>query len=56
MDIPIKKVRVLSYRPHQVTYEMVNSSRRVTVPRGRFERRLDLGFYEVLNPELLPHI
>ncbi len=49
-----KPVRIVSWQPHKVVYEDVRTGERVEVPRGYFEKRLEMGRYEVLNPEALP--
>lgn len=48
------RIEILSYKPHRVTYRRVDNDKTYNVPRRRFEQKLDLGFYEVVNPKALP--
>lgn len=51
-----KKVRLLEMKPHKVLVEFVDNGRRVEFPRRSFMRRLDLGLFELVNPEAIPSV
>lgn len=51
-----RKVRLLELKPHKVLVEYVDSGRRVEFPRRSFMRRVDLGLFELVNPEAIPSV
>lgn len=52
----IKKVKLLKLKPHMVLVEFVDTGRRVEFPRRSFMRRLELGLFELVNPEAIPSV
>lgn len=54
MERNSKKIKIIDYRPHLVTYESCEDGELRQVRRQRFENKLALGFYDVLNPRALP--
>lgn len=52
----IKKVRLLSVMPHKVLVLFVDSGQTCEFPRRSFMRRLDLGLFELVNPEAIPSV
>ncbi len=49
----IKKVRIVQMMPQKVRLQILPQGHIVEVPRRAFERRLDMGLYEVVNPDKL---
>jgi len=51
-----KKVKLLEMKPHKVLVEFIDTGRKVEYPRRSFMRRLDLGLFELVNPEAIPSV
>ncbi len=49
----VKKVQIIQMLPQKVRLKLLPKGQVVEVPRRAFERRLDMGLYEVQNPEKL---
>ncbi|GEM_PF-2717642 len=49
----VKKVKILQLHPQKVKLKILPEGYIVELPRRFFEKRLDMGWYEVINPEIL---
>lgn len=56
MEIQPKKVRIVSLKPHKVVVEILETGKEVQFPRRVFDRRVDMGLFEVVNPDLIPTV
>ncbi len=54
MQTTTNKVKIIEVKPHIVKVQFVDSGQVSTFPRKSFERKLDLGIFEVINPEMMP--
>lgn len=54
MEIQPRKLRLLEFKPHLVKVQDVMNDTKLEIPRRRFEKQLNMGIYEVVNPEALP--
>ncbi len=49
-----RRVRLLVLKPHLVRIQYLDTGQIADVSRKRFELHLDLGFFELVNPEAMP--
>ncbi len=52
-NVQPKTVKVLKVQPHKVVIEFVETGRVVEFPRRSFERRIDMGLFEIANPQAM---
>lgn len=53
MKSDARMVEVLRLKPHKVVFRFCDSGKICTLSRNGFEKRIDLGLYEVSNPKKL---
>ena len=56
MKVGIVKVKLLRVMPHKVIVMFVESGKQGEYPRRSFMRRLELGLFELINPEAVPSV
>ncbi len=50
------QVRIVQNNLNKVIIEILSSNKIVSVPKRVFEKRLDIGFYDVTNPSSIPTV
>ena len=50
-----KKVKIVSLKPHKVLLEVLETGKQIQMPRRVFEKKVEMGFFEVSNPSSIPH-
>ncbi len=48
------KVKIIDFKPDRVKVRFLSNETEVDLSKGFFERRIDMGSYYIVNPELLP--
>jgi hypothetical protein len=51
-----QKVRILEVKPQLVCVQFIATGRIAELSRKSFEYRVDLGLFEVINPEMMPAV
>ncbi len=55
MEVQTKKVKVVLLKPHKVILELIQTGKQIQLPRRVFEKRVEMGFLEVVNPNMIPN-
>ena len=50
------QVKVISSKLNKVELAILPEEKRVVVPKRVFQKRVDVGFYQVTNPSTLPSV
>ena len=50
------KVEIVEYKPEKVKVKFVSNESEVELGKRFFEKRVDMGIYQVTNPEILPRV
>lgn len=56
MDVTTKKIEILTYRPDLVTIKDLGQGKTIKVNTRLFDKQINIGFYDVTNPEALPKV
>lgn len=54
MKVQIRRVKVVSLKPHKVLLEIIETGKQIQLPRRVFEKRVKMGIFEVVNPNAIP--
>jgi hypothetical protein len=54
MKVQTKKVKVVLLKPHKVILEIIPTGKQIQLPRKVFEKRVEMGLLEVINPDIIP--
>lgn len=51
-----RRVRLLDLKPHLARIQYLDTGQIADISRKRFELHVDLGFFELVNPEAMPAV
>ena len=52
-NLPIK-VKIVSITPENITFEIIENGKLIRLQQKVFERRVEMGLFEVTNPSAIP--